>query len=79
MIICWGGESSGFITHSGTNLSMLSSTGRCVAVSRLRDTVSYARLTGFMCQDDLEVSGSIDCDPITQQAEYGSRNWLGVG
>lgn len=57
---------------------MPSSTGRCVTVSHLRDTVCV-RLTGFMSWDDLEVSGLIDCDPITQQAEYWSRNWLGVG
>lgn len=41
------------------------------------------RLTGFVCQDDLEVPGLIDCNAITQQAEYRSRNWalggLGVG
>lgn len=34
------------------------------------------RLTGFVCQDGLEVPGLIDCNPITQQAEYRSRNWV---
>lgn len=54
---------------------MSSRSGRCVTVSHVRDTVCI-RLTGFVCQDDLEVSGLIDCNPIAQQVEYKSRNWL---